>query len=100
MATVTQFWAPHENQDDLFQDFGTVEWTWALGDNQFYWGFAVRPKQANLQVEVTREWTTSDNNLNQVEHFLVTVSEPFGRGFEPGGQGGTLQFTAIKVQEP
>lgn len=96
MATVTQFWAPHENQDALYQDYGTVEWYWALGDNSFYWGFAVRPQSANTQVEVSREWTTSDNNFNQVEHFLVNVS-PFDRN---AGRGGFLQFTAIKVQEP
>lgn len=100
MATVTQFWAPHENDDALFQADGTEEWSWPLGDNTFYWGYAVRPRSANTQVEVTRQWTTSDNDLNQVQHFLVTVSEPVGRGFQPVGGGGTLQFTAIKVQEP
>ena len=100
MVTVTQFWAPQEGQDELFQDDGTVEWSWALGDNSFYWGFAVRPRSANTQVEVTRQWTTSDNDFNQVEHFLVTVSQPVGREFRQGGRGGFLQFTAIKVQEP
>ena len=97
MATVTQFWAPHENQDGLYQADSTVEWTWQLGDNSFYWGFAVRPQQGNMQVEVSRQWTTSDNDLVQVEHFLVTVS---GFDRDQNSNGGLLQFTAIKVQEP
>jgi hypothetical protein len=98
MATVTQFWAPHADNDELYQDFGTVDWSWALGDNSFYWGYAVRPKSANTQVEVTRQWTTSDNDINQVEHFTVTVSQPIGREFRQAGRGGFLQFTAIKVE--
>jgi len=99
MATVTQFWAPHADRIELYQDDGTVEWSWAMGDNSFYWGFAIRPKSANTQVEVTRQWTTSDKDLNQVEHFLVTVSRPAGREFRQS-RGGFLQFTAIKAQEP
>ena len=99
MATVTQYWAPHEDQIELYQDDPVVEWSWALGDNSFYWGFAVRPKSANTQVEILRQWTTSDNDINQVEHFLIQVSQPQGREFRPT-HGGFLQFTAIKVQEP
>jgi hypothetical protein len=100
MATVTQFWAPHEGQDSLFQAVGTAEWSWALGDNSFYWGFAIRPRDAVSQVEVVREWTTSDNDQNQVEHFVVTISTPVGREFSHGHNGDlhSLQFTAIKVQ--
>lgn len=99
MATVTQFWAPQSGHIDLFQDDGTSVWSWPLGDNTYYWGFAVRPRSANAQVEVRRQWTTSDNELRQVEHFEVTVSRPVGREFRPA-RGAMLQFTAIKVQEP
>ncbi len=99
MATVTQFWAP-QGPMALYQAFGTAEWAWKLGDNSFYWGFAVRPRSANTQVEVVRQWTTSDNDFNQVEHFDVTVSQPVGREFRNAGNGGNLQFTAIRVQEP
>jgi hypothetical protein len=98
MATVTEFYAPHEGQDGLYQARGTVQWDWALGDGFNHWSFAVRPAQGNTQVEVEREWTTSDNDLAYVEHFLVTVSDPVGREFRPSGNGGMLQFTAIQVQ--
>ncbi len=54
----------------------------------------------SIKWSTTRQWTTSDNDFNQVEHFLVTVSQPVGREFRQGGRGGFLQFTAIKVQEP
>jgi hypothetical protein len=96
MATVTQFWAPHEDHDDIFQLWGTAGWKWPLGDNSFYWSFAVRPRNGNAQIEVVRQFTTSDNNLDQVEHFAVLAS-PFDRNT---GSGTALQFTAIKVQEP
>ena len=98
MANVTQFWAPHEDQDGLYQARGTITWSWGLGDNSHYWGYAVRPQQGNMQVEIVRQWTTSDNDLNEVEHFVVTVSDPVGREFRPGGNGGMLQFTAIMVE--
>jgi hypothetical protein len=98
MATVTQFWAPHANQNGLYQALGTLEWYWPLGNNSNYWGYAIRPQQANMQVEIERQWTTSDNDLNQVEHFILTVSDPVGREFRPSGNGGLLQFTAIKVE--
>jgi hypothetical protein len=47
---------------------------------------------------VEREWTTSDNNMQFVEHFLVNVSDPVGLEFRPGSNGGLLMFTAIKVE--
>ncbi len=95
MAIVTQYWAPHEDQDGLYQADSTVQWDWQLGDNSFYWGFAIKPQQANMQVEITREWTTVDNNFTQIEHFLVTVSG-FDRSHD--SNGGLLQFTAIRAQ--
>ncbi|AXC11977.1 hypothetical protein ACPOL_2664 [Acidisarcina polymorpha] len=97
MATVTQFWEPHNDSDGLYQADSTAEWTWQLGDNQYFWSYAIRPYQADMKVEITRQWTTSDNNLTQVQHFLVTVS---GFARSEDDNGGLLQFTAIKVQEP
>lgn len=99
MATVTQFWAPQQDQDDLFQAVGTTAtWTWALGDNSHYWSFAVRPKDGNEEVEVTRQWATSDNDLNLVQSMEVTTRQPQGREFRPGGSLTSLMFTAIKVE--
>ena len=98
MTTVTQYWAPHEGHNGLYQARGTLIWSWPLGDNSHYWGYAVRPYQGNMQVEIEREWTTSDNDMRFVEHFLVTVSDPVGREFRPSGNGGLLMFTAIKVE--
>lgn len=98
MATVTEYWAPHEGHNGLYQARGTTTWHWPLGDGFNHWSFAVRPAQGNTQVEVEREWTTSDNDLNYVEHFIVTVSDPVGPEFRPAGNGGLLQFTAISVQ--
>ena len=101
MATVTQYWAPTAGHTGLYQAAGTVEWFWQLGDNNYFWSYAIRPRQANMQTEITRQWTTSDNDLVQVEHFLLTVSNPSGKNFRPFGiNGGLLQFTAIKVEEP
>ena len=98
MTTVTQYWAPHEGHNGLYQARGTLIWSWALGDNTHYWGYAVRPYQGNIQVEIQRQWTTSDNDMQFVENFLVSVSDPVGREFRPSGNGGLLIFTAIKVE--
>ncbi|WP_181397311.1 hypothetical protein [Cryobacterium arcticum] len=51
-----------------------------------------------MQVEIQRQWTTSDNDMQFVENFLVSVSDPVGREFRPSGNGGLLIFTAIKVE--
>src|SRR4030088_704916 len=99
MATVTQYWAPQANHNEIFQAWGTMHWWWPLGNGTNYWSFAIRPKFANGQVEIEREWTTSDNDLNWVEHFIVTASAPVGREFRTSGSHGTmLMFTAIKVE--
>ncbi len=99
MATVTQFWAPHSNDSEIYQAFGTtMGWIWPLGDNSFYWGFTVRPKSASTQVEVVREWTVSDRDIHQEENFVVTITQPIGTPFPGNSLGGFLQFTAIKVQ--
>jgi hypothetical protein len=101
MATVTQFWT--EAQDAPFQAFGTtVSWSWALGDDTFYWGFAVRPLQANALVSVAAPLTAiSDNDLNQTTVLTVTVAAgPTHRGPVSPFEGTLLRFTAIKVQTP
>jgi hypothetical protein len=98
MATVTQFWA---DPGACFQADGTAEWVWDHGDRDFYWGFSVRPFQANQSVELVRVWSTSDNDLNQKTHLLVTVGPaPPGPDTFPDSTGTLLRFTAIKVQEP
>jgi len=89
MATVTQFWS-----NPVLRNTATARWTWKLGDRDFYWGFSVRPFQANNTAEVTRLISSSDNDLNQVTILDVTV-----RGIGSPDIG-LLRFTAIKVQEP
>jgi hypothetical protein len=107
MATVTQFWTPglggENGQEPVFQLFGTtLIWTWAHGDDAFYWGFAVRPLQDNVSVSVGSPITAiSDNNHNQVTQLTVTVGPgPTHRGPVNEGEGSLLRFTAIKVQTP
>jgi len=107
MATVTQFWTPGvggENQRlPVFQAFGTtVTWTWRHGDDSFYWGFAVRPLQAESAVSVQSPITAiSDGRLNQVTDITVSVNPgPTRRGPVDPGEGCLLRFTAIKVQTP
>jgi hypothetical protein len=88
MATVTFFTPPNP----VLQNTVTARWTWSLGDRDSYWGFSVRPFQANNTAEVTRVISSSDNNLNQVTILDVTV-----RGIGSPDVG-LLRFTAIKVQ--
>lgn len=60
---------------DVFQAPGTVEWAWPMGEREHYWGYSFRPFQANeAGVEIVRQFTTSDNNLNYTEHLVVKVS--------------------------
>ncbi len=65
-----------------FQDTGTQQWDWpatvppGVGENQHYWGFSVRPFQANSETETVRHWATSDNNFNFTEHFIVRNGSP------------------------
>jgi hypothetical protein len=69
-----------------YQAPGTVEWTWPVGENEHYWGYSVRPFQGNSDVEVLRQWTTSDNNPSWTEHFVVRTNS-----------GGLIRFSAIVV---
>ena len=78
-----------------FQADNTVQtWWWILGDNYSYWGFSVRPYQANNRVSLTNVTTQSDNDLVQTTFLTVAVSDPVGRNIREGG-GGLLKFTAI-----
>ncbi len=89
MATVTLI-----RSNPVMQSTVTARWRWKQGDRDSYWGFSVRPFQANNTAEVTRLISSSDNDLNQVTILDVTV-----RGIESPDMG-LLRFTAIKVQEP
>ncbi len=107
MATVTQFWttgiAGDEQHIPIFQAYGTtLDWTWALGDGDFYWAFAVRPLQANSAVSVQAPITAiSDNDLNQVTVITVSVNPgPTHRFRVTPGEGCLLRFTAIKDETP
>jgi hypothetical protein len=71
---------------NVFQDTGTQQWDWQVGEGEHYWGYSVRPFQLNSEVEVVRQWTTSDNNYHWTEHFLVRNGSP-----------GLLRFSAIWV---
>jgi hypothetical protein len=88
MPLISHEWAPQPGHTGLYQGQGTAEWTWQRGDNSNYCAFSVRPAQANMEVEVLRQWTTSNNDLVQTEHFLVDMRT---RG------GGLLTFNTITV---
>jgi hypothetical protein len=90
MATVQHWWASYSP----YQAVGTTEWEWdAVGEGDHYWSFSVRPKQANMLVEVEREWATTNNDLNAVQHFVVRVA-----GYDRSEAGGLLMFNVIKVE--
>jgi hypothetical protein len=89
-AVVTQFWS-----DPVLQTGGTRVWTWALGDRDFYWGFSVRPYQANMTASILSTVSRSDNDLNQVTVLTVTAADTSPA---PSSIPGQLRFTAIKVQ--
>lgn len=77
----------------VYQAEGKTEWHWSAGgEGDEYWAYSVRPKQLNMLVEVERQWTTSDNNYNFDEHFVVRVA-PNDRG----ENGGLLMFNVIRV---
>jgi hypothetical protein len=90
MAMVAHWWARYSP----YQAVGTATWDWdAFGEGDHYWSFSVRPQQANMLVEVEREWTTTDNSLNAVQHFQVRVG-----GYDHSDTGGLLMFNVIKVE--
>ena len=83
MAGLSHIWW----EQPVFQDAGTTfVWTWQRGEQQDYWGFCVRPWQANSDLTITSEGTTTDNDLNYTQVFTIsTVS------------GGLMRFSAIRV---
>ena len=90
MAAVGHWWATYSP----YQAVGTTQWDWdTVGEGDDYWSFSVRPKQANMEVEVVREWTTTDNRMNAVQHFEVRVA-----GYDRSDTGGLLMFNVIKVE--
>ena len=52
-------------------DNTTMTWWWILGDNFSYWGFSVRPFNANNRVSLTNITTQSDNDLVQTTFLQV-----------------------------
>jgi hypothetical protein len=90
MASVNHWWSPTA----IYQANGSHQWDWAQGgEEEHYWAYSVRPTQANMLVEVERQWATIDQNSLHVEHFVVRVD-----GYDRGSNGGLLRFNVIKVE--
>ena len=85
MPSLDHYWPSNEP----YQAAGTtVEWTWPMGEHQHYWGFAVRPFQANCTFELVRHWTSVANGVDlHTEHLLVTAI----------AGGGLIRLSAIRV---
>jgi hypothetical protein len=93
MAANVNFYGADPNA--CFQDDNTViTWSWLLGDNYSYWGFSVRPYQANMRVSLTNVTTQSDNDLVHTTFLTVSSTDPTGPNIRERG-GGLLRFTAI-----
>ena len=88
MPDIHHYWTEY----NPYMAEGTLEWTWAVGENEHYWGYSVRPFQFNMDVEVERQWTTSDNGRQFFEHFIVTV-----RNVISDADGGLLRFSAFSA---
>lgn len=87
MATTTYF---QVTPGSTWQADGTQGWWMGVGDRDNFWGLSVRPFQANDRVRLEGGITSvSDNNLNQVTEFTVTMMA--------SGGGGLLHFTAVRV---
>jgi hypothetical protein len=72
---------------DVFQAPGTLTWRWLAGEREHYWGFSVRPFQANESgAEILRQFTSSDNDLRHTQHLVVRVAS-----------GNLYRFSAIWV---
>jgi hypothetical protein len=60
---------------DVFQAANApAHWTWAIAEREHYWSFSYRPFQANSDAEITRHFTTTDNNLVATEHIFTTTT--------------------------
>jgi hypothetical protein len=88
MPTVLHDWAPGPGHTGLYQAQGRAHWWWERGDSSNYCAFSIRPAQANMDVEVVRQWTVSNNDLVQTEHWEVDMRTP---------GGGLLTFNTIAV---
>jgi hypothetical protein len=77
--------------NNVFQAPGTAAWNLPWGDRDSYWGFAVRPFQANNTAVLERVSANTDNDLNTSTDITVTVISA------PGIFGGLFRFTAIRV---
>ena len=86
MPQIQHFWT----NNNVFQAADvTVAWTWPVGEGQHYWGYSVRPFQFNSACELTRQFTTSDNNGTWTEHLDVRTLGP--------GSAGLYRFSAISA---
>jgi hypothetical protein len=85
---------------DCYQpaDSKSRTWKWQLGDNASYWGFSVRPFDANNMVQLNSVSTVADNDGVQWTLLTVTASPPpAGWPNIANADGGNLNFTAIGV---
>ena len=86
MANVTFF-----NANPVYQAPGEMAWNITWGDRDNYWGFSVRPFQANNTAVLKTISANSDNNLNQSTDLVVDVISA------PGIVGGLLHITGTRV---
>ncbi len=86
MANVSYFFSA-----PVFQAPGQVAWNFPWGDRDNYWGFAVRPFQANNTAVLLEVAANQDNNLNNSTDIVFRVISA------PGIHGGLFRFTATRV---
>jgi hypothetical protein len=83
MAGLSHIWTT----ETVFQAARTTaNWTWPVGEREDYWGYCVRPWQANSNLSVVTEGITTDNNLSYTQNFQIAT-----------GSGGLMRFSAIRV---
>lgn len=82
MPDIAHIWTSY----NPYQAPGTTGWSWQVGENEHYWGYSVRPFQANSDFEVVRQWTTSNNDMQFFENFVVTTNS-----------GGLVRFSALRA---
>ncbi len=73
----------------VFQAAGEAAWNVTGGDRDNFWGFSVRPFQANDTVVLLRVAANSDNNLNQSTDLVINMI--------PSGGGGLIRITQVVV---
>jgi hypothetical protein len=72
---------------DVFQRGATAIWTWKTADLDRFLFHDVVPRQANQTVAVTGRTIRSDNDLNPIVTFTVTLTPA----------PGLINFVAIRV---